>query len=218
MEESDATFPDLAPEPELPILQVFRLTTSHYLSGSSYSVRKELRRLKRQSSGHEWFEEDIRQAGADLAMPVNLMEAPDGVYKLIAVDRSTDPETGALEDYSWKLVPLDSKERPPESQRELEMAEMVQLRQRLEELRALVAAYEISSNNFQVRAARIARTLVWRSLAEQGSHTAGNYYIYWSSGSERWVAAYADGTCRPFTEVEEAKKWCQEQAWATGKL
>ncbi len=105
---------DLAPKNETgdPILQVFRLrTTAFHCRKNGLIVTKSLRRLRRQSTGHHWFEEDVSNFGeAEVAGRIqNLYTVPDGVYTIEICNASYEYvegyRTGYLDDYDYSLKP-----------------------------------------------------------------------------------------------------------------
>jgi len=88
--------------------QVVRLTTSCWHDGCALHIRKTLKTLKRQSSGHNFLEEDCSMIGADevLSRIINLHECKDGVYVIVTCNEHKDWETGNIEDYDYKLMPI----------------------------------------------------------------------------------------------------------------
>ena len=98
---------------EPPCVQVFRLRTSAFHSPSQgLVVTKSLRRLKRQSSGFEWLEEDISNIGADLVVGniQNLFTVPDGIYSMelcnVSYEYVEGYRTGNIDDYDYELKPF----------------------------------------------------------------------------------------------------------------
>ncbi len=98
---------------EPPCVQVFRLRTSAFHSPSQgLVVTKSLRRLKRQSSGFEWLEEDISYIGADLVVGniQNLFTVPDGIYSMelcnVSYEYVEGYRTGNIDDYDYELKPF----------------------------------------------------------------------------------------------------------------
>jgi hypothetical protein len=88
--------------------QVVRLTTSCWHDGRALHIRKTLKTLKRQSSGHNFLDEDASMIGADevLSRIVNLHKCEDGVYVVSICNEHKDWETGNIEDYDYELLPM----------------------------------------------------------------------------------------------------------------
>ena len=98
---------------EPPCVQVFRLRTSAFHSPSQgLVVTKSLRRLKRKSSGFEWFEEDISNIGAELVAGniQNLLTVQDGIYYIelcnVSYEYVEGFKTGNIDDYDYELKPF----------------------------------------------------------------------------------------------------------------
>lgn len=84
-----------------------RVRTSAFQSGNGLRIQKDIYVLRKQSSGHDFFNEDIQMAGAaDTVLIIkNLNECKDGVYRVMITDAKRDLETGIIEDYKFNLIP-----------------------------------------------------------------------------------------------------------------
>ena len=82
--------------------------TSKYRTSRGVAYYRELRFLKRRTTGFNFFEEDIAQIGADEAISqiTNLNTVKDGRYKIVMVNMSYDYETGHLDSWDYELQPL----------------------------------------------------------------------------------------------------------------
>lgn len=101
------------PKPiEDPTKLVVRLTTSAWHDGNGIHFKKSLRFLKRKSTGVNFLEEDAVNIGdLDVVSRItNLGYLKDGVYEVDTCNHKYDWETGNLDDYDYRLIPLD---KPP---------------------------------------------------------------------------------------------------------
>lgn len=95
---------------------VVRLTTQCWQDDRGVNITRRVRWLKQQS--HEqslWgVTEDVNDGGPHefVRRIVNLNETPDGVYVLRPMNLCSDWETGIIEDWDYRLEPL---EPPPET-------------------------------------------------------------------------------------------------------
>lgn len=90
---------------------IFRLQTSCWHDQRSLHVKKSLTRLKRLSPGdYEHILDEAVNIGAydAIEMITNLSECKDGIYKAVVIDEQIDWETGFVEDWRYKLVPMES--------------------------------------------------------------------------------------------------------------
>lgn len=64
--------------------------------------------LVRKSEGYNFLQEDVDAVGAEEVMGwiTNINECPDGVYELKVVNEKRDWETGMVDEYDYKLVPV----------------------------------------------------------------------------------------------------------------
>ena len=69
---------------------------------------KQITWLKRLSSGYQCMREDVANIGADEVLDriTNLNECRDGIYEAVICNQSTDWETGYVDDYDYKLIPV----------------------------------------------------------------------------------------------------------------
>lgn len=87
---------------------VVRLKTTTWADARGLHIRKDLMFLRRQCVGWNILEEDAGMIGADEVVPriVNLDECSDGIYEAVACNESHDYETGHVDDYDYKLLPM----------------------------------------------------------------------------------------------------------------
>lgn len=93
---------------ELDSRQVVRLTNEVWNDARGLHCRRSLRTLRRKSTRHLWFDEEISNGGADFAWKhlVNIDECKDGIYTVETCNERMDWETGYLDDYDYRLVPF----------------------------------------------------------------------------------------------------------------
>jgi hypothetical protein len=94
------------PRPNL----VVRVQTSFYSPRSGTLVRQTtVRVMRRLSRGHDFLFEDVSMVGADEVMPriVNLDEVEDGLYRVITINERLNWETGYVDSYDYRLVPIE---------------------------------------------------------------------------------------------------------------
>jgi hypothetical protein len=65
--------------------------------------------MRRLSTGHDFLSEDTSMVGADEVIPqiVNLDEVEDGLYRVITVNERRDWESGYVDSYDYRLVPIE---------------------------------------------------------------------------------------------------------------
>ena len=87
---------------------VVSIKTSYWSDHSGLYQKKSIKFLKKQCKGHNFILEDISQTGADLVINniSNLDEVTDGKFKIIMNNFLPDYETGHIEDWDYKLVPI----------------------------------------------------------------------------------------------------------------
>ena len=90
-------------------LCVVRLRTSMWQDSRGLHTKKSLLFLRKQSQGFNLLEEDSSQIGADAVLPriINLHECDDGVYKAVVCNESRDWESGYVDDYDYRLIPVN---------------------------------------------------------------------------------------------------------------
>lgn len=88
---------------------VVRVRTEYYPTKHGVATKKVVNYLQRKSVGHNFFQEDVEQCGAEEAIPLitNLYEVKDGVYELVMWNMSRDWETGYTECLDYKLIPYE---------------------------------------------------------------------------------------------------------------
>ena len=84
-----------------------RLTTSYYHRGDSYVHQRNIRVLKKATT-FDLLAEEASMVGVDEALQniLNLNECEDGIYHLVVCNESRDIETGYIDDWSFKLIPV----------------------------------------------------------------------------------------------------------------
>lgn len=89
-------------------IETIRLTTSYWSDKRGLHVKRSLIPLRRKSSGLQLLKEDAGMIGtADTVLRiVNLNECKDGVYRVTLCNEHRDYETGCIEDYDYRLVPV----------------------------------------------------------------------------------------------------------------
>jgi hypothetical protein len=88
---------------------ICRLTTSYWHDRNGiYSTRK-LKFLHRKCKSFNFVQEDADCIGADECWQriINIAECKDGIYQVLTCNESRDYETGIIDDYDFRLVPLD---------------------------------------------------------------------------------------------------------------
>lgn len=91
---------------------VVRLSTSSWANNRGVFIKKHVRILRGKTNTNEpLFEYDVEMSGAEDAIKliVNLYSVSDGVYELKTINQYSDPETGHMEDWRFKLVPYVEK-------------------------------------------------------------------------------------------------------------
>lgn len=65
--------------------------------------------MRRMSRGHDFLDEDVSATGAELVMDriTNLHEVEDGLYRVITINERRDWESGYVEEWDYKLVPIE---------------------------------------------------------------------------------------------------------------
>jgi hypothetical protein len=87
---------------------IVSIKTSSWSDDNGLYQKKSIKFLKKQCKGHNFVLEDVSQTGADLVIKniSNLDEVTDGKFKIIMANFFTDHETGYVEDWDYKLVPI----------------------------------------------------------------------------------------------------------------
>ena len=90
---------------------VVRLRTSTWSDNRGAYQKRSITYLRRKSSGVNGVEMGIDDAGADefFAMLTNINSCDDGIYEVVMCDPSKDWETGYLNSWNYKLIPLEVK-------------------------------------------------------------------------------------------------------------
>lgn len=94
-----------APKRQETILTV-RVKTSYWQDNAGLHVRRSIVFLKRKSAGHNFLEEDATCVGVDdvIQRITNLHASPDGIYRVELCNERRDWESGAIEEYDYRLV------------------------------------------------------------------------------------------------------------------
>lgn len=83
---------------------IVHIVDSRYVSGGKLVLKREVYTLHRQSNWDE-LGEQLSMCGADLEIE-GLATASPGVYELLAYNFSRNWETGIVDDYDLKLIPV----------------------------------------------------------------------------------------------------------------
>ena len=85
---------------------IARVITSVWHDSRGVYIKKSLNFLKRKSVGFNVIDEDCSNIGVDEVVHriINFNDVPDGIYRVITCDESRDWETGAIEDWNYKLI------------------------------------------------------------------------------------------------------------------
>lgn len=89
---------------------VVRLRTTAWRDKNGLHLKKSLTFLRRQCIGFNLLEEDAGAIGAEEVLPKieNLDECKDGIYMAVVCNESRDWESGYVDDYDYRLVPLET--------------------------------------------------------------------------------------------------------------
>lgn len=99
----------LAAEHEPESRCVVRLRTTAWSDKRGLHLKKSLTFLRRQCTGFNILEEDASAIGAEEVLPriLNLDDVEDGTYYVVTCNESRDWESGYVDDYDYRLVPLE---------------------------------------------------------------------------------------------------------------
>lgn len=94
-------------EKELPKC-VVRLRTTQWSDPKGLHIKRSLTYLRRQCVGVNVLEEDTNAGGASetIASIINLDQCADGVYEAVICNVSHDWESGHVDDWRYKLLPI----------------------------------------------------------------------------------------------------------------
>jgi hypothetical protein len=92
---------------------VVRLRTSVWADKKGIHQRKTLTYMRKMSMGNDLLEADTDAMGAEevLARIENLNACKDGLYEVVLCNEIRDWETGYVEDYGYRLVPLSGESK-----------------------------------------------------------------------------------------------------------
>lgn len=87
---------------------VVRLTTTAWSDKRGMHIKRSIAFQRRQCKGLNILEEDAGLIGAEITLRgiVNLEDSKDGLYRVVICNVSQDPETGAIDDYDYRLEKL----------------------------------------------------------------------------------------------------------------
>jgi len=87
---------------------VVHLRTETWSDNDGLYVKKRLRYLRRKCKGFNILEEDVSNLGVNETTEhlINLFDVPDGVYEVVTCNKERDRETGYIDEYDYKLIPI----------------------------------------------------------------------------------------------------------------
>jgi hypothetical protein len=87
---------------------IVRLKTESWFDNKGIYIKKKILFMKRLSKGFNLLLEDCVQIGSEEVdgRIINLDECSDGLYKVIICHEYRDWETGMIEDWEYKLIPV----------------------------------------------------------------------------------------------------------------
>jgi len=90
-------------------ITIVRLKTTAWTDKRGIHEKRSLTFLRRMCEGHNPLEEDILCVGAHeaLQMITNFNECDDGIYSVDIVNETCDYESGQIDDWEYKLVPIE---------------------------------------------------------------------------------------------------------------
>ncbi len=97
-------------QPKEPVSRVVvRVVTSMWHDSGAVHIKRDLRFLRRKSSGYNFLEHDCDMVGADDIVPriTSVHSVEDGIYEVVICNEFRDWETGIVEDYDYKLVKME---------------------------------------------------------------------------------------------------------------
>lgn len=87
---------------------IVKVTTSACTRGDSLVWARSIRTMKRMSEGFDFLRDEISQVGPEIVWNiVNLLKVEDGIYELVTTNEYTNRETGCIEDWDYKLIPVE---------------------------------------------------------------------------------------------------------------
>jgi hypothetical protein len=87
---------------------IVRLKTESWFDHKGVYIKKKILFMKRQSKGFNFLLEDCTQIGSEEVEGriLNLYKCEDGLYKVTICNVYKDWETGSIEDWEYKLIPV----------------------------------------------------------------------------------------------------------------
>lgn len=92
-----------------PNVTVVRLSTTFYQCGrGGLHQKKSITFLRRKCKGYNVLSEDAYNSSVEdtFSRIINIDECKDGVYEVVTCNESRDFESGHIDDYDFKLVPI----------------------------------------------------------------------------------------------------------------
>lgn len=95
-------------EPKQRNVCVVRIRTTAWSDRSGLHFKKSLVFLRKQCVGFNVLEEDVGMIGAEEVIPriINIDECENGVYQVVVCNESRDWETGCVDDFDYRLIPM----------------------------------------------------------------------------------------------------------------
>lgn len=92
---------------------VVRLRTTNWTDDNGIHTKRSLVWMRRQCKGANWFKDDAQGGGAlaTINRIININECVDGVYEVVACDVSRDWESGLVDDWNYRLIPLTRSDK-----------------------------------------------------------------------------------------------------------
>lgn len=89
---------------------ILRLRTTTWADAKGLHIKRSLVFLRRQCVGFNGLAEDAGAIGAEIAVGsiTNLAECKDGIYEAVVCNVSHDWETGHVDGWDYKLVPIST--------------------------------------------------------------------------------------------------------------
>ena len=89
---------------------ILRLRTTTWADAKGRHIKRSLVFLRRQCVGFNGLAEDAGAIGAESVVGriTNLAECKDGIYEAVVCNVSRDWETGHVDDWDYKLVPIST--------------------------------------------------------------------------------------------------------------
>jgi hypothetical protein len=93
---------------------IVKVLTRYYINRGNDTLHadKIVYTLKRKSTGYNLLTESVHEIGTQETIEsiTNFSSVPDGIYELVITDEHRDWESGAIDDWSYTLVPYQEGE------------------------------------------------------------------------------------------------------------